>query len=147
MLRRADSSDVGAIVAFESDVMNRRLYGRPLDHDAALAEVQANEYFVHVRHECIAATGAWRRRDDGTAYLSNIAVRPELRRQGLARIMMLHLLDCCGDFAAVDLAVHPDNDAARSLYGFLGFKPSRQEENFFGDGEPRLVMVRTRRAQ
>jgi hypothetical protein len=32
MLRRADSSDVDAIVAFEADVMNRKLYGRPLVH-------------------------------------------------------------------------------------------------------------------
>jgi [ribosomal protein S18]-alanine N-acetyltransferase len=61
--------------------------------------------------------------------------------------MILHLLDCCGDAAAVELAVHPDNDAARSLYGSLGFEPSRREENFFGDGEPRVIMVRTRRAQ
>lgn len=147
MLRRADTSDFEAIVSFETDVMNRRLYGRPLDHAAALVEVQANEYFLHVRRACIAATGAWRRRDDGTAYLSNIAVRPDLRRQGLARSMMVRLLDCCGDAAAVDLAVHPDNDAACSLYGSLGFKPSRREENFFGDGEPRLIMVRPRRAQ
>jgi ribosomal protein S18 acetylase RimI-like enzyme len=143
-VRRAGSNDVEAIISFEADVMNLRnlrLYGRPLDHAAALSEVQANEYFLHVRHERIAATGAWCRRDDGTVYLSNIAVRADLRRQGLARIMMLHLLDCCSEAAAVDLAVRPENEAACSLYRSPGFKRSRQVENFFGDGEPRLIIA------
>ena len=61
--------------------------------------------------------------------------------------MMLHLLERRGDAADVDLAVHPDNNAANSLYGSLDFKATRREENFFGDGEPRLITVHSRRAQ
>jgi ribosomal protein S18 acetylase RimI-like enzyme len=144
MLKRADAIDSDGIVSFEAEVMDRRLYGKPLDHAAALAEVQANQYFLDVRHERIVATGAWRRRDDGTVYLSNIAVHPEQRRQGLARAMMLHLLSYCSHAASIDLAVHPDNEAARALYASLGFNVSKRVENFFGDGEPRLIMVRVK---
>ncbi len=57
--------------------------------------------------------------------------------------MMLHLLSCCGDAVSIELAVHPDNGAACSLYASLGFDPSNREENFFCDGEPRLIMVRS----
>jgi ribosomal protein S18 acetylase RimI-like enzyme len=147
MLKLADAIDVDGIVSFEADVMDRRLYGQPLDHAGALAEVRANQYFLDFRQERIVATGAWRRRDDGTAYLSNIAGRPELRRRGLARAMMLHLLSCCGDAASIDLSVHPDNEAARALYASLGFNASKQVENFFGDGEPRLIMVRSKNGE
>ena len=36
MLRRAGTLDADRLVSFESDAMNRKLYGQPLDHAAAL---------------------------------------------------------------------------------------------------------------
>jgi len=143
-MKRAAAIDVDRIVAFETAVMNRRLYGKPLDRQAVLSEIQTNEYYLDLRDECIAATGALRRRDDGSAYLSNIAVHPAMRRQGLARAMMRHLLSCCHDAPSIDLAVHPDNQLARALYASLAFITLNCQENFFGDGEPRLIMVRVR---
>ena len=136
MLKRAAANDVDEIVAFEADVMNTKLYGKPRDHDAARSEITINEYYLSLRGGRIVATGAFRRRDDATAYLSNVAVRPELRQQGLARAMMLHLLRCCSDTTSTDLAVHPDNRPACGLYASSGFAPTRCHENFFGDNEP-----------
>ena len=143
MLRRAAEIDVGEIVAFEIDVMNTKLYGKPLDHDAARSEIAINAYYLNLRDQRIIATGAFRRREDASVYLSNIAVRPELRRMGLARAMLLHLLSCCSDAPTIDLAVHPENQPALGLYASLNFAPTRRHENFFGDGEPRLLMVRS----
>jgi ribosomal protein S18 acetylase RimI-like enzyme len=47
---------------------------------------------------------------------------------------------------SIDFAVHPDNHAARALYASLGFAPTETRENFFGDGEPRLIMQLVRNA-
>jgi N-acetylglutamate synthase-like GNAT family acetyltransferase len=112
MLKRAVAIDVDGIVAFEARVMDRKLYGKPLDHDAARSEIGTNEYYVHLRDGRVIATGALRRREDASVYRSNIAV-------------------------------HPDNRPARALYASLGFAPTRCQENYFGDGEPRLIMVRS----
>lgn len=143
MLKRAAEIDISWIVAFEIVVANRRLYGKPLDHGAAQFEVEANEYYLRFRDERLVATGARLIRADASVYLSNIAVHPNMRRQGLGRAMMGHLLSLCEDARSVDLAVHPDNRPARDLYTSLGFIPVRCLENFFGDGEPRLIMART----
>jgi ribosomal protein S18 acetylase RimI-like enzyme len=140
LLKRAAANDVDAIVAFESLVMNKKLYGKPLDHAAAKAEIDTNEYYLRLNKGHIVATGALRRREDGSTYLSNIAVHPEARRKGIARAMMRHLLSLCSAAPSLDLAVHPDNQAARALYVSLGFSPTEIRENFFGDGEPRLIM-------
>ncbi|NOU07877.1 MAG: GNAT family N-acetyltransferase [Hyphomicrobiaceae bacterium] len=140
MLKRAAADDIDAIVAFESQVMNITLYGKPLDHAAAQSEIGTNEYYLRLDKGNVVATGALRRREDRSAYLSNIAVHPATRRQGIARVMIRHLLSLCDAAPYVDLAVHPDNHAARSLYVSLGFLPMQICENFFGDGEPRLIM-------
>jgi ribosomal protein S18 acetylase RimI-like enzyme len=140
LLKRADTDDVDAIVAFEALVMNKRLYGSPLDHAAAKSEIDTNEYYLYINESHVVATGALRRRDDGSIYLSNIAVHPAARRKGIARAMMRHLLLLCDTAPSLDLAVHSDNHAARSLYVSLGLSPMQIREDFFGDGEPRLIM-------
>ena len=124
--------------------MNKKLYGKPLDHDAARSEIETNEYYLHFGDGRVVATGAFRRREDASAYLSNIAVHPEMRRRRLGRAMMSHLLSLCDDAPSIDLAVHPDNQPAYALYLSFDFVPTRCQENFFGDGEPRLIMVRSR---
>ena len=144
MLKRADASDVDLVVAFEAQVMDRRLYGNPLDRDAARSEITANAYYLHLQDGRLIATGATRWRNNGSAYLSNIAVHPEMRRRGLARAMMRHLLSCCDEAPSIDLAVHPDNRAAIGLYASFGFAPTQCQEDYFGDGEPRVIMVRRR---
>jgi len=44
-------------------------------------------------------------------------------------------------FKKLSLVVHPDNLAVK-LYESFGFKRESLVENYFGDGEPRLVMVK-----
>src|SRR5436190_468705 len=104
--KRADAGDAGLVVAFETEVTNGKLYGRPLDHDDALSEISGNQYYLLFVDECLVATGALRWREDASAYLSNIAVLPGRRRQGLGRGMMNHLLSLCAQADTVDLAVH-----------------------------------------
>jgi ribosomal protein S18 acetylase RimI-like enzyme len=140
MLKRAVATDVDLVVGFEDAVTNKKLYGKPLDRAAALSEIDANEYYLQLSDGRLIATGALRRRRDSSAYLSNIAVHPTARRNGIARAMMGHLLSLCDGAPSIDLAVHPENNAARTLYGSLGFVPTHAHEDFFGDGEPRLIL-------
>ena len=147
MLKRALATDVGSVVAFESEVMNEKLYGKPLDHTTAKSEIDTNEYYLNLSDGRVVATGALRRREDGSTYLSNIAVHPGERRKGLARATMIHLLSLCDRAPSIVLAVHPDNQAARALYVSMGFTPTHIQEYFFGDGEPRIVMRGVRGAK
>jgi len=126
----------------EQRVADPRLYGPPLDRDACASEIANNcLYFVEV-DGALAATAAWKLREDGSAYLSSIAVDPAFRRRGIARAAMLFLLEEARGCARIDLITHPDNTAAIALYRSLGFAIESRKEDFFGDGEPRVVMQR-----
>jgi len=89
---------------------------------------------------------AWKRRDDGSAYLSNIAVDPAFRRRGIARTATLFLLEEAKGCTRIDLLTHPDNAAAIALYRSLGFAVESRREDYFGDGEPRAVMLKSDRS-
>jgi ribosomal protein S18 acetylase RimI-like enzyme len=139
---RATPADAERLAAHEKRVADPQLYGPPLDRNACAREIAGNAlYFVEVAG-ALAASAAWKLRDDGSAYLSSIAVDPDFRRRGVARAAMLFLLEEAKGCARIDLVTHPDNVAAIALYRSLGFVVERRQENYFGDGEPRVVMAR-----
>jgi ribosomal protein S18 acetylase RimI-like enzyme len=139
---RATLADTDRLAAHEQRVADPRLYGPPLGRDGCALEITSNVfYFVEV-DGALAATAAWKLRDDGSAYLSNIAVDPDFRRRGIARAASLFLLQEAKGCTRIDLVTHPDNAAAIALYRSLGFAIESRKENYFGDGEPRLVMLR-----
>ena len=137
---RATPADANRLAAHEQRVSDPRLYGPPLERDACVREIADNIlYFVEV-NGALAATAAWKIRGDGSAYLSNIAVDPDFRRRGVARMATRFLLEEVKGCRRVDLVTHPDNTAAIALYSSLGFAVGNRSENHFGDGEPRVVM-------
>lgn len=56
-------------------------------------------------------------------YLDSMAVWPQFRRLGIARMLMRHgIQDGLGMHRTVTLACAPDNDGAHRLYTSLGFR-------------------------
>lgn len=82
-------------------------------------------------------------KDADHAYITGLVIVPQFQRRGLARKAMNMLLDELKDFGTLSLDVHPDNHAVK-LYESLGFVATERKENFYGDGEPRIIMVRER---
>ena len=42
----------------------------------------------------------------------------------------------------IELVTHPQNTAALKLYSKYGFIVTGQKENYYGDGEPRLILTK-----
>jgi ribosomal protein S18 acetylase RimI-like enzyme len=63
------------------------------------------------------------------AYIDDLFVKPEFRRQGLARLGLDVLLEECRrrDCRAVHVEVAPDNVAANGLYRSVGMQPGADE--------------------
>lgn len=76
------------------------------------------------------------------AYLSGIVIHPNFQEQGIARKAALFRLNKLENFKRIDLVTHPNNFKIINLYQSLGFKVEKRVENYFGDGEPRLVLAR-----
>lgn len=69
--------------------------------------------------------------DEGS--ITNIAVRPDLRRQGLGRAVVTALLDRALELGVVDvyLEVRVSNKAAIALYRSLNFETVGTRKNFY----------------
>ena len=93
------------------------------------------------QHECIVAldldgnvlgyVGMMCVLDEG--YISNVAVHPTARRQGLADRLTCELLDRARErsLAFVTLEVRAGNEPAISLYGKHGFLPVGRRKNYY----------------
>ncbi|MFA6422338.1 MAG: GNAT family N-acetyltransferase [Candidatus Buchananbacteria bacterium] len=97
-------------------------------------------YFIKKNDEIVGSI-SYEINDEEHAYESGLVIKPEFQGRGLAKQALAKLLEELSKFKVVDLAVHPDNISALKLYESFGFVIKERKENFFGDGEPRLIMV------
>lgn len=81
--------------------------------------------------------------DEG--YVTNIAVFPQYRRQGVATKLMKALIKYAkeNEMSMVSLEVRPSNEGARKLYESLGFSEKGRRKGFYRDpAEDGLIMTR-----
>lgn len=62
-------------------------------------------------------------------------------KAGIGRAVLEQILSEFQYVKRIDLVTHPENPAL-GLYQSLGFAVEERKENFYGDGEPRLVLAR-----
>lgn len=77
-------------------------------------------------------------------HLANLAVDSEYRHQGIGTVLIEDAVDFGSAQGAsiVYLEVRESNRQAISLYCALDFKIERTEEDFYGDGENALILIR-----
>lgn len=76
-------------------------------------------------------------------HITNVAVRPNARRQGIARALLRSVIDNAraGAFKVVVLEVRPSNHHALMLYESFGFRVVGRRHGYYYDtGEDALVM-------
>jgi len=77
------------------------------------------------------------------AEVRNVAVHPEHRRQGLARLLLRAAIDRARDAGAetVFLEVRESNQAARALYARLGFTETGRRAEYYADPREDAVLM------
>ncbi|WP_045461738.1 GNAT family N-acetyltransferase [Vibrio hyugaensis] len=82
--------------------------------------------------------------EQNTHWILSLAVDSQHRGKGIARSLVENVIAKASLGSIVKLTVDPNNAPAYKLYTSLGFKVLEKEEDYFGDGEPRLVMALAR---
>jgi ribosomal protein S18 acetylase RimI-like enzyme len=78
-------------------------------------------------------------------WILGVAVEPSAQGAGIGRALteaVLERMEARG-VRSVSVTVHPDNPAALALYRSLGFEPERSEADYFGEGKPRVLLLRS----
>jgi ribosomal protein S18 acetylase RimI-like enzyme len=142
MFERATAEDATALLSLEKRVGVPKIYAPRVKIEDAINEIEANTFFLIKYRDRIIGSASFRMQDDGSAYIGNVAVDPLYRRQGVARAAMSFLIGQLGHAARLELVTHPENRDALQLYASLDFRPEAEIADYFGDGEPRVKLVR-----
>ena len=145
-LQRAEEIDIEVLIEIEKAVAKTNTYSPMLTERGWQREMA--EYTVELIKLGDKAVGsiAYAEKEPGHVYISGVIVRPEYQGRGIATNAMRQILDKYSGARRIDLVTHPDNPALK-LYESLGFKVEERKEDYFGDGQPRLVLALTRDAE
>jgi [ribosomal protein S18]-alanine N-acetyltransferase len=140
-LDRMRPEDLDEVLAIE-----RASFTMPWSRGAFLYELQQNRvarcWVVRVgAGEVIGYLCLWEVADE--LHITNVAVRPDTRRQGVARALLRSVMEDGRrrGFKMVVLEVRPSNGHALSLYESFGFRVVGRRHGYYYDtGEDALVM-------
>lgn len=145
-LFRAAASEIAEIAALDTQVFRDEMNSTPYGHtvlrqffDLAPGLLHGARVDQHLVGYALGGVGS-----DSTGWLLTLCVVRGQRRGGIGRRLVESVVDDMAELhlAHVKLCVHPGNHAARDLYDSLGFQQVGADSNYFGIGEPRVVMER-----
>jgi [ribosomal protein S18]-alanine N-acetyltransferase len=134
-LRKADRTDVPALVSLEADVfaserLSPRNFRRLIAAPSAACRVAVADDTLAGYHVLLF------RRGSTVARLYSIAVSPGFRGQGLAGILMRDAQEVARQRGSnrLRLEVRADNTSAIRLYERLGYRPFHRVAGYYADG-------------
>ncbi len=137
---RMRAADLDEVLAIE-----RASFSLPWSRGAFLYEIEQNQvarcWVLRQKRRVAGYLCLWEIADE--VHITNIAVHPDCRRQGLARMLLKQILDDARRRAlrVVVLEVRPSNTEARALYDAFGFRVVGRRRGYYYDtGEDALVM-------
>ncbi len=83
----------------------------------------------------------YEKQEDNVIYLNVLAVDTEFQGKGIGKETMRQFLEMVPNASKIWLVTHPENKAIK-LYESFGFKITERKEDYFGNGKPRVIMVK-----
>jgi ribosomal protein S18 acetylase RimI-like enzyme len=79
-------------------------------------------------------------KEKNSIHFNGLTILKKYRKQGLGSKAIKKVLDKIKDKKKLYLVVHPENNSAIIVYLKSGFKIKEWKNNYFGDGEARLLL-------
>lgn len=140
-LKKATLSDIPKLLELEKSVAGTNIYSPSLKTDDWVELFEKGPVYLIERDNIIVGNLSYEKKNKDHIYISGLVVDFHLQGQGIGREAMVQILKELKDIKRIDLVTHPDNVAAVTLYQSLGFIIESRKENYYGDGEPRLVLA------
>lgn len=140
-LLRAAPSDAEAYLELERSVAGSRTYSATLAPEEVNSLISDVIVYLIKEGDEVVGSISYQMKGPDHAYIHGLLVTPAWQHQGIGKAAMIKILNELKDIKTIDLVTHPDNLPAISLYQSLGFVIGERKENYFGDGEPRIVMT------
>jgi len=139
-LQKATIAYIEDYIAIEKKVTSRT-YASITEEEEVKKEFENGFVYMIKKDDKSVGIISYEIKDDESAYISGLSIDPDFQGQGIGRIALVKILNEINNFSKVWLITHPDNFRAIKLYESLNFKITGRKENYFGDGEPRIVLT------
>ncbi len=141
-LIRAKPEDIDLYLEIENYFFNSKTYSIFTNRNEIAQEISGHVMYFIKNDEVIIGRVSYKFQENGDAYLSDLVIIPSFQNQGFGKKVLNKILNEIGK-KRITLIVHPDSKNAVKLYESFGFVIEKRVENYFGDGEPRVVMAKT----
>ena len=122
--------------------IEKECFAHPWSEQSIISSINAGHVFFGVIFGDTLCGYIGVNRVAGQAYIDNIAVRREYRRQGIAKALIKAVIDECKNDDFITLEVRASNKAAISLYRLFGFKDQGKRRGFYtAPTEDALIMT------
>jgi len=138
-LKKATTDDWQEILNFEKEAASYTFHAMTTEQEIKDFFVNNNVFFIVDGDETVGAIGYEEKQDSN--YISELIVGSNFRGHGYGFKALEELLKTIGN-RVCELHTHPENSKAIIVYLKAGFKIKDWKDNFFGDGEPRIILVR-----
>lgn len=142
LVRGAEERDIKEMAA-----LDQICFAAPWSEESFAHEILKNKLAYYIVAEIdghlVGYVGSWLIVDEG--HITNVAVHPDFRKKGIAKAMMVVLLDGSAEVGinSHTLEVRPSNEAALTLYGGFGFQEDGLRKGYYEDnGEDALILWR-----
>lgn len=141
IIEKMKNSDIDEVLALEEKCFSlpwtRQMFCEELKNDAA--------HYIVIRSDekIVAYGGYWHSVDQ--ADITNVAVDPDYRREGLGSKVMSYMIDEAKQLGVCNMAleVRKSNDAAIALYEKHGFLAVGVRKRYYSDnGEDAIIMIK-----
>ncbi len=139
-LQKATIADIEDYIAIEKKVTSRT-YASITEEEEVKKEFENGFVYMIKKDDKSVGIISYEIKDDESAYISGLSIDPDFQGQGIGRIALVKILNEINNVLKVWLITHPDNFRAIKLYESLNFKITGRKENYFGDGEPRIILT------
>jgi ribosomal protein S18 acetylase RimI-like enzyme len=140
----ATVADIPLLISIEQGVAGNKNYSPMLDVDEWKEALEKGRVFLLTKEEEVVGDASYEDHGNGMFYISGLVIAPKFQGQGLGREVLRKLMDDMKDAKRIELVTHPDNIAALKLYTQNGFIVESRKENYYGDGESRLILSLTK---
>ncbi len=137
-LKRCKNDDWQIVEKMEK-VAKSRLFS-PFEGEKKIKEyIRKSEVYMILKGDDPIGTVSYEVKKDGHILFNGLVVLPKYRKRGIGSTAIQKALKRAGNRKA-ELIVHPENTVALIIYLKLGFKIKSWKDNYFGDGESRLIL-------
>ena len=142
-LKRATIKDIPKLIEIEKKLDGSKIYSAMISEKEWQEEINKENARVYlIIKDGVVVGDVSYETESESATIAGLAISPEFQKMGVGQKTMEIILDELKDLKLINLLTHPENIGAVKLYQSLGFVIKDKKENYFGDGEPRILMLR-----